>query len=33
MWSVSMDNAKFKEIAAEDKALGKDMEKFYNSHP
>lgn len=33
MWSVSMDNDKYKEIAAEDKALGKDMEKFYNTHP
>ena len=33
LWSVSMDNKKFKELEAEDKALGKDMEKFYNSHP
>ena len=33
LWSVSMDNDKYKEIAAEDKALGHDMEKFANSHP
>lgn len=33
MWSVSMDNAKFKELQAEDRALGQEMEKFYNNHP
>jgi len=33
MWSVSMDNQKFKEIKAQDEELGQEIEKFHNSHP
>lgn len=33
MWALSMDNAKYKEVAEDDKAIDQDMEKFINAHP
>jgi SMC interacting uncharacterized protein involved in chromosome segregation len=33
MWKLHMNNKKFKEIAADDQAIKKDMEKFIASHP
>jgi hypothetical protein len=33
MWKLHMNNQKFKEIAADDKAIEADMKKFVGAHP